>query len=46
MSFEDLFNQDRVSRFELANSISLLSDKYDHFLLDICPRVGNSIIYQ
>lgn len=41
---ESLFEQDRVSRQELADSIVLLDTKYKHFLLDVPPRVGKSLL--
>ena len=44
MTIEQLFEQDRVSRLELANSIALLSDSHKNFLLDVSPRVGKSLL--
>lgn len=44
MSIEQLFEQDRVSRQELADSIALLSGSYKNFLLDVCPRLGKSLL--
>lgn len=43
-NYYTLFEQSSVSRLQLANTVSLLGDYYDNFLLDVAPRVGKSIL--
>jgi len=33
-----------MTRFEYAQEVAMLSDRYSHFLLDLVPRFGKSLI--
>ncbi len=42
MTYTDLFNQDKVTRQELASSIADLSSNHNNFLLDLFQRTGKT----
>lgn len=44
MEYTQIFEQDSLTREQLAKAVSNLADKYKHFLLDIAPRVGKSFL--